>query len=114
MKIGSKSTAVTLSDRLLHNPGAEGVGAADLKHMLAAGQHPGDEFVAGKREQRTLGVLVPGLVDHQSKARNPVLFLDVEKQGILWFLGGRAIVHGHTGDAAAVPAAHLFLLAALD
>src|SRR6202034_3805056 len=47
-----------LADRLLDDPRAEGVGATDFEGMLAAAEHPGDEFVTGKRKERALGILV--------------------------------------------------------
>ena len=49
-----------LADRLLHDACAECVGTSDFKHVLAPGEHSRDEFVACKREQRALGVLIPG------------------------------------------------------
>src|SRR4029079_14218956 len=82
-----------LADRLLHDARAERVGAPDFKHMLASGEHPSDEFIAGKRKKRALGVLIPGLVDHQPETRNAVLLFHVVEQRILRLLCLAGLTH---------------------
>src|SRR6266436_212153 len=63
-------------DSLLNNAGPERVGTADLQHVFSALKHPRNELVSREREQCSLRVLIPRFIDHQSKARNAVLFLN--------------------------------------
>ena len=69
-----------LADRLLHDARAKRIGTPDLKHMLASAEHACHELVARKREKCSFRILIPGLVDHQSEARNAMLLFHVIEQ----------------------------------
>src|SRR6188472_1392523 len=76
-----------LSDSLLDDACAECVSAPDLEYVLLPGEHFCDELVAGKSEGEPLGIVAPGLVDHQAEWRKAVLLLDVQDDLVLRLSG---------------------------
>src|SRR5262245_21946282 len=68
---------------LENHPRAKGIAAANLQHVLLAGEHLGDKLVTRQQKEKVARIIVPGLVAHQAKTRQASLLADVEATLVL-------------------------------
>src|SRR5207237_5297299 len=74
-------------DLLLNDPARKCIATADLKNILAAGQHLGRELVARKGECEPLRIVMPSLIHHQAELRPSVKLGHIEKAIVLSLAG---------------------------